>query len=63
MFLTLMYITNNPDVALIAEKYGVCIVYKWWYFSDFNIDRLVYLFLFRVKYANMYLLYCAFLWL
>lgn len=22
-FLTLMYITNNPDVALIAEKYGV----------------------------------------
>lgn len=23
MFLTLMYITNNPDVALIAEEYGV----------------------------------------
>ena len=23
MFLNLMYITNNPDVALIAEKYGV----------------------------------------
>ena len=23
MLLTLMYITNNPDVALIAEKYGV----------------------------------------
>ena len=23
MALTLMYITNNPDVALIAEKYGV----------------------------------------
>ena len=21
--LTLMYITNNPDVALIAQKYGV----------------------------------------
>ena len=23
MSLVLMYITNNPDVALIAEKYGV----------------------------------------
>ena len=23
MCLTLMYITNNPEVALIAEKYGV----------------------------------------
>ena len=22
-FLTLMYITNRPDVALVAEKYGV----------------------------------------